>query len=99
MKRTYYIHPENESGKRRVSVKIVRKKGRKTTEEYYGVAWFDKPGSWYKDHWNLHYDGVDTACGSLDECKARLAALDGFGYKDGFYTKCEVEFVETSDRY
>ncbi len=99
MKKTYFIHPENESGKRRVSVKIVRKKGRKVTEEYYGVAWFDKPGSWYKGHWNLHYDGNDIACGSLDECKARLAALDGFGYKDGGYVKCEVEFVETPDKF
>lgn len=96
MKKTYYIHPENESGKRKVSVKR-QIHGRKKQTVYSHVAWFDKPGSWYKNHWNLHYDGNDIACGSLDECKARLAALDGFAYDNGKYFKTEVEFVETNE--
>lgn len=94
MAKTYYIHPENQSGKRPVSVKAVRGV-RKKTEYFHQVAWFDKPGSWLDDAWNLHYDGCDYTCDSLDECKEKLSQLDGFEYVNGSYVKTETIFIET----
>lgn len=96
MKRTYYIHPESESGKRRVSVKIMTG-DRKKRKVFYGVAWFDKPGTWLANAWNLHYDGCDYSCNSLEDCKAKLTELDGFVYNAGKYERVEVEFVETTE--
>lgn len=72
--KTLYIHPVTpDCNKHHVSEKIT-KRGKTV---YQHVAWFDPPGSWYEDEWNIHYDGCDHPCRDLEECKSRLVHFVG----------------------
>lgn len=93
----YYIWPKEQSssGKHQVTVKYRPDRRRKTDLDY-PKAWFDPPGSWYDDKWNVHYDGTDHPCDSLDKCKKILSSLDGYEFDGKKYVKVETEFIEAT---
>ena len=82
-----YLHPANERGQIPVS-RIIVKKGKKQEKFKSFVCWFDPPGAWFDDCWNVHIDGSDFACKDLDECKKLPPMFHGFD---------EVEYVETEE--
>ena len=86
-KTVLYLHPANERGQIPVSRKVV-KQGKKQTEMNQFVCWFDAPGSWYEHSWNVHIDGCDYVCASLEDCKEWPAKILGFK---------NVEYVETEE--
>ena len=82
-----YLHPANERGQIPVSRIIVRN-GKKQEKLKSFVCWFDPPGAWFDDKWNVYIDGCDHECNSLEECKEWPAMFHGFD---------EVEYVETEE--
>ena len=98
--KTYYIHPV-EPGKpgrpiHKVTTRRVYKRyGREITEDVH-AAWFDPPGTYWDDEWNLHYDGCDYHCKDIEECKKKLSELDGFEFDinaKNHYRRVETKFV------
>ena len=83
---TLYIHPAYRAGMMPISRMV--KAGRK--EKSVFVCWFDSPGSWNEDTWNVHIDGCDYECSSLDECKAIPPKV--YGYEN-------VEYVTTEEAW
>ena len=77
-----YLHPAYKAGM--IPVSRVRKLRGKTVRTL--ICWFDAPGAWNADTWNVHIDGCDYECGSLEECKSIPPRI--YGFKN-------VEYVET----
>lgn len=99
MTRTYYIFTgAADTQKYRVGRKWRPDRRRKAELDMH-VAWFDPPGTWYDDKWNVHYDGCDHPCASLEECKKKLGQLDGFEYANGEYVPVETVFIETKEQF
>lgn len=81
---TLCIHPAYKAGQmpvsreRKIKGKLVRTL----------ICWFDSPGAWNANTWNVHIDGCDYECVSLEECKKIPPRIYGFE---------NVEYVETDE--
>lgn len=84
---TLFIHPASiHGGKHHVSEKHTDRNGK---TRYVHIAFFDPPGTYYNDSWNVHYDGCDYEKTTLQECKDFLRYL----------LDRNVSFAKTTDKY
>ena len=83
---TLYLHPAFKAGMFPVSRKV--KVGRRVRMML--VCWFDAPGAWNDNTWNVHIDGCDYECASLEECKEIPPRINGYE---------NVEYVTTEEAW
>lgn len=83
---TLCIHPPCRGGMKPVS-RTATLRGKQVRQL---VCWFDPPGVWNENSWNVHIDGCDYECETLDECKAIPPRI--YDYK-------EVEYIETDEAW
>ena len=88
--KVYEIHPIRHDGGLPIH-KVTTKSKRRGKEVDVHVAWFDPPGTYSEDEWNVHYDGCDYACKSIEECKQKLDELDGYEFDASSYSYIRVE--------
>ncbi len=71
-KKILYLHPASERGCMHVTIPMrdwQHPRSRKQRLEIYFSI--DIPGAWWDDRWNVHVDGCDYPCASLQEALCR----------------------------
>ena len=88
MKEIYYIHPIVNN-----HIWITVKRHYKGRDKMFPVFQIDLPGRWYEDEYNVHVDGCDYQCATLEEALHR-----GAYYYHGDRQE-EYEFANSEELY